>query len=159
VPTSDPNAEREIVSTRVFAAPREAVFGAFADPVRLAQWWGPAGFTNTIHEFDLRPGGRWRFTMHGPDGADYPNEKEFVEVVPAARIAFRHRQAGHDFQMTMEFSAHDAGTELTWRMQFESAAEFARIKGFIAIANEQNLDRLAAHLAAPVRKNQNHEHE
>ena len=147
MPTNDHSAEREIVSTRVFAAPRAAVFGAFADPVRLAQWWGPSGFTNTIHEFELRPGGRWRFTMHGPDGNDYPNEKDFTEVVPPARIVFLHRQAGHGFQMTMIFSERGAGTELTWRMQFESAAEFAKVKGFIAAANEQNFDRLAAHLA------------
>ena len=148
MPTSDPEADREIVCTRVFAAPRETVFAAFADPARLAQWWGPDGFTNTIHEFDLRPGGRWRFTMRGPDGADYPNEKEFTEVVPPERIVFLHRQAGHDFQMTMIVAEHEAGTELAWRMLFESAVEFAKVKGFIAVANEQNFDRLAAHLAA-----------
>ena len=147
MPTSDHEADREIVSARVFAAPREAVFAAFADPGRLARWWGPGGFTNTIHEFDLRPGGRWRFTMHGPDGADYPNEKEFTAVEPPQRIAFRHVQTAHSFQMTMIFAEESGGTRLTWRMVFDSAADCVPVKSFIATANEQNFDRLAAHLA------------
>ena len=70
--------DREIVSTRTFAAPRERVFEAFSDPTQLARWWGPKGFTNTIHEFDLRPGGMWRLVMHAPNGADYANESRFA---------------------------------------------------------------------------------
>lgn len=73
--------EREPVTSRVLEAPRERVFRAFSDPAHLERWWGPKGFTNTFHEFDLRPGGNWRFVMHGPDGADFPNESVFVEVV------------------------------------------------------------------------------
>ena len=61
---------REIVSIRVFDFPRELVFNAWTDPEHLVHWWGPKGFTNTFHEFDLRPGGIWRFVMHGPDGRD-----------------------------------------------------------------------------------------
>ena len=74
-------ADREIASTRVFDAPRERVFRAFSDPQVLARWWGPDGFTSTFQEFDFRPGGAWRFVMQGPDGADYRNESEFIEVV------------------------------------------------------------------------------
>ena len=64
---------RSIIGTRVFDAPRELVFSAFTDPKHLAEWWGPNGFTTTTHAFDLRPGGKWRFVMHGPDGRDYQN--------------------------------------------------------------------------------------
>jgi uncharacterized protein YndB with AHSA1/START domain len=137
-------ADREIVSTRVFAAPRDAVFRAFRDPDLLARWWGPAGFTNTIHEFDLRPGGSWRFVMHGPDGTDYPNVSHFVEVVPDERIVFDHDKPIHVFRMTMTFADVPGGTRLTWRMRFESADEHEKMKGFIPQANEQNFDRLAA---------------
>jgi uncharacterized protein YndB with AHSA1/START domain len=63
---------REIASGRVIDAPRRKVFKAFADPTHLARWWGPKGFRNTFEEFDFRPGGTWRFTMHGPDGTDTP---------------------------------------------------------------------------------------
>ena len=62
--------EREIASTRVFAAPRELVWKAWTDPKHIEQWWGPIGFTTTTKEFDLRPGGKWLHTMHGPDGTD-----------------------------------------------------------------------------------------
>lgn len=60
--------DREIVSVRVVNASREIVFKAWTDPQHLRSWWGPNGFTNTFHEFDLKPEGHWRFTMHGPDG-------------------------------------------------------------------------------------------
>jgi uncharacterized protein YndB with AHSA1/START domain len=62
-----------IIATRVFDAPRELVFALWTDPEHLAQWWGPNGFTTTTHTFDMRPGGAWRFVMHGPDGRDYQN--------------------------------------------------------------------------------------
>src|SRR5947207_1650819 len=69
--TSRPDgaSDRELVTTRVLDAPRERVFTAFSEAQHLMQWWGPDGFTNTFHEFDLRAGGPWRYTMHGPNGA------------------------------------------------------------------------------------------
>ena len=72
-------AEREISITRLFDAPRELVFEAWTDPEQVVQWWGPHGFTTTIHEMDVRPGGVWRFIMHGPDGTDYDNRVVFEE--------------------------------------------------------------------------------
>lgn len=83
-------ADREIVSARVFDVPRDLVFRAWTGPEHLAKWWGPRGFTNTIHEFDLRPGGVWRFVMHGPEGSDHRNKSVFVEVVKPERIVFDH---------------------------------------------------------------------
>lgn len=145
---ADNSSGREMISTRVFSAPPAAVFAAFADPARLAQWWGPNGFTNTIHEFDFRPGGHWRLTMHSPDGAAYPNESVFTEVIPASRIVFRHLEQVHAFEMTMTFSAHAQGTTLTWCMLFDSADEANRVRAFVLPANEQNFDRLASHLLA-----------
>ncbi len=139
-------AARTIVSARVLPASREAVWAAFSDPTRLALWWGPSGFTNTIHAFDLRPGGRWRITLHAPDGANYLNEKTFSEVVPPERVKFRHHQPTHDFEMAMTLVAACGGTRVEWRMVFASAAECARVRSFIEPANEQNFDRLAAHL-------------
>jgi uncharacterized protein YndB with AHSA1/START domain len=141
--TTDP----EIVTSRVLDAPRERVFEAFSDPARLARWWGPAGFSSTFHEFDLRPGGHWRFILHGPDGANYPNESVFVEVVKPERIVFDHL-SDHWFRMTITLSARPAGqTLITWHMLFETAAERDRIQAIVVVANEQNLDRLEAELA------------
>jgi uncharacterized protein YndB with AHSA1/START domain len=135
--------DREIVNQRLFAAPRQKVFQAFSDPELLATWWGPNGFTNTIHEFDLRPGGRWRLTMHGPNGADYENESVFREVVVPERIVFTHLEPVHRFDMTMNFREWTGQTALTWRMRFENVEECAKLRSFIEAANKQNFDRLA----------------
>lgn len=136
----------DIVSTRHFYYSREAVFAAFRDPARLALWWGPAGFTNTIHEFDLRPGGRFRLTMHGPDGANYENEKEFLEVVEPERVVFKHLQPMHGFIMAITWQEESGGTRLTWEMSFEDGADAEKFHDFILKANEENFDRLATHL-------------
>lgn len=141
----------EIVSSRIFNAPRERLFEAFSDPDHLVHWWGPRGFTNTFTQFDLRPGGTWRFTMHGPNTIDYQNEKHFLEVVVPERIVFKHLGPLHQFTMTMLYVERGDKTELTWKMVFDSPEEAENLKKFIVEANEQNFDRLEAYLA----KNEN----
>ena len=73
-----------------FDAPRELAWQAMTDPRHVVQWWGPRGFTTTIQEMDVRPGGVWTHVMHGPDGTDYPNHSVFQEVVYPERIVFAH---------------------------------------------------------------------
>lgn len=136
------NSDREIVSQRVFNFPRERVFGAWTDPNLLAQWWGPNGFRNTFHEFDLRPGGHWRFVMHGPEGKDYPNHSVFVEIVTNERIVFDHEAP--PFRVVATFTAQGDKTVVVFRMIFENAELCAKIKVFAVDANEQNFDRLEA---------------
>lgn len=137
-----------IINSRIFAASPRAVFAAFRDPARLAQWWGPRGFTSTIHQFDFRLGGTWRFTMRGPDGTACEMDKQFTEIVVPERIVLRHFQVGHDFVLTMSFAARGDGTELTWTMRFADPAEAAKVRDFVRQANEENFDRLAIHLSA-----------
>ena len=145
-PASD---DREIVSRRVFSASRDMLFRAFADPARLAGWWGPAGFVNAFHEFDFRIGGRWCFTMRAPDGAEYPMEKVFAEVAAPERIVMRHEDPVHGHTLTMTYAALEPErTELTWRMRFDTVEEADRVREFVVAANEQNFDRLAAMLAS-----------
>jgi uncharacterized protein YndB with AHSA1/START domain len=114
---------RVITGTRIFAAPRAPVFSAFTDPRHLAQWWGPGGFSLTTSVFEFRPGGVWRFVMHGPDGRDYQNRVAFDEIVPNVRIAYRHDDGGDDvdsieFQTVVTFDDDAAGTAVTWRATF-----------------------------------------
>lgn len=141
------SSDQEIVSERVLGASPEQVFEAYRDPVRLARWWGPAGFSSKFKEFDFRPGGSWKFTMHGPDGTDYYNESEFVEIEPAKRIVLEHLRPMHRFLMTMTLADEAGKTRLTWRLRFESVEECERVKQFVVPANEQNLDRLAEELS------------
>ena len=140
-------ADREFVTSRLIDAPRERVFRAFSDPSHLARWWGPKGFSNTFRKFDLRPGGAWRFVMHGPDGTDYPNESVFTEVVVPERVVFDHL-SGHHFQMTITFAAQGDKTLVGWRQVFDTAGERQRIARIVIEANEQNLDRLAAEVSS-----------
>jgi hypothetical protein len=78
---TDAAPECQIISSRVFDMPVEKVFDAWTDHEKLVRWWGPKGFTNTFHQFDLRPGGKWSFIMHGPDKGHYPNECVFIDIV------------------------------------------------------------------------------
>ena len=80
--------EKELVLTRVYNAPRERVWKAWTDPKQLAQWWGPAGFTNPRCEADVRPGGALRIDMRGPDGTVYPMSGVYREVVAPERLVF-----------------------------------------------------------------------
>lgn len=123
---------RSIIGTRVYDAPRELVFAAFTDPKHLAQWWGPNGFTTTTHSFDFRPGGVWRFVMHGPDGRDYQNRVTYDEIVPPERLVYHHG-GGEDvepvqFSQTLTFEdLGNSKTRLTWHGRFPSAEERARV--------------------------------
>lgn len=138
----------EIVSARVLDAPRAAVFAAFRDPQQLAGWWGPKGFSNTFHVFDFRPGGAWRFTMRGPDGAEHAMTQCFIDISEPERIIYRNEHATHGFVMTMTLTADGERTRLTWRMRFDTEDEARKVRAFVTPANEQNFDRLAAHLLA-----------
>lgn len=81
-------AARELTITRLFRAPRELVFRVWTDPVHLANWWGPAHFTNPRCEADARPGGKIHVDMRAPDGTVYPMGGEFLEVVPPSKLVF-----------------------------------------------------------------------
>jgi uncharacterized protein YndB with AHSA1/START domain len=142
----------EITVTRVFDAPRELAFEAWTDPEQVVQWWGPFGFTTTIHEMDVRPSGVWRFVMHGPDGTDYDNHVVFDEVVKPERLVYRHGGGeGSDikeFHVTVTFDEDDGGkTRLTLRLVAESPAERDRMVEFGALeGGKQTLERLAEYL-------------
>ena len=145
-PAADSPVDRELATSRLLDAPRERVFRAFSDPARLARWWGPKGFTNTFQEFDLRPGGAWRFVMHAPNGADYANESVFVEVSPPAHLVLRHLSRPR-FELTVTLAEEGGKTRIGWRQRFDTAAECERVRGLATPANEENLDRLEAELA------------
>lgn len=129
-------------TSRELPATPQAVFAAIQNPERLARWWGPKGFTNTFQAFEFRNGGAWRFIMHGPDGTDYPNVSEFLEIVPDSRVRIKHVNQPH-FELTISLTPTASGTLLDWYAVFEDAAFAEKWRDFLETANEQNLDRLA----------------
>ena len=112
-------------SRAVFDAPRDLVFEAWTDPKHVGNWWGPKGFTTTTHEMDVRPGGVWRFVMHGPNGVDYQNKNTYIEIVKPERLVYDHGDKGTPgyFQVTVTFAEQGDKTRLTMRMLFQSVAE------------------------------------
>jgi uncharacterized protein YndB with AHSA1/START domain len=147
--TSDP---KVIAGTRIFDAPRALVFSAWTEPRHLAQWFGPNGFSLTTHSFEFRPGGTWRFVMHGPDGRDYQNRVTFDEIVPPERLAYHH--GGEDdvelvqFKTIVTFEDLGGQTKLTLRGIFPSAKERDRvIREYGADKGQvETLARLAAYV-------------
>lgn len=140
-------AAREIVSQRVIAAPPRAVFACLSDPQRLARWWGPAGFRNTFETFEFRPGGEWKFVMHGPDGTDWPNHSVFREIEAPARVVLEHLGSVHHFVLTITLEDRGGATGLGWRMLFDSVAERDETARYAVGCNEELFDRLEAELA------------
>jgi len=145
--------DRGLVVTREFDAPRELVWEAWTQPEHVAQWWGPNGFTNTIHEMAVQPGGVWRLTMHGPDGTDYPNKIVFLEVVPPERLVYDHSDDYEDnnthFHVTVTFEEQGSGTKLTMRMQFATAEEWKETENEFGATEgaAQTMERLRQYLA------------
>ena len=141
-------ADREISSTRIFDAPRDLVFKMWTDPEHIVKWWGPHGFTDTIFEMDVRPGGRWRHILHGPDGVDYKNESIYLEVVKPELLVFEHL-SGPAFVATVTFEDLGARTKVSMQMLFETAEVRRKtVEVFNAVEGQkETLQRLADQLA------------
>lgn len=140
------NNDHEIFNSRIIASPVEKVYEAFANPEILKKWWGPEGFTNTFHEFDLQPGGNWILTMHGPEKGNYENSSVFKVVEPLKLIAWT-RLSQPFFDMEVTFNKIDESkTEISFRMIFKTKEECDKIKNFAGPKNEENFDRLEREL-------------
>jgi uncharacterized protein YndB with AHSA1/START domain len=134
-------------TSREIPAPVEQVFAAISRPERLARWWGPAGFTNTFKVCEFKTGGRWSFTMHGPDGIKYPNESVFAEVEAPRKVVIQH-VSGPKYRLTIDLAPSPAGTLVSWAQAFENPDVAKRIEHIVVPSNEQNLDRLSAEILA-----------
>ena len=140
--------------TRLINAPLERVWRAWADPKEIVQWWGPYGFKTDADRREFRPGGTWKHTMIGPDGARYPNAAHYEEIVEHDRIVLTNGggregdDAGVHFRAIVTFVAKGSQTELTMRSVFKTPDERDRVvREFGAVeGGRQTLSRLAAHV-------------
>ncbi len=145
------NKPNEIYITRVYDAPVKTVWEAWTDPKQVAQWWGPRGFTLTTHSKDLRVGGHWTYTMHGPDGVDYPNKTRYFEVEKYSRLVYDH--GGNDdrppmFRVTVLFSEVAGKTKMEMSMALPTAEAANEARKFIKkVGGEATWDRLAEFLS------------
>jgi len=144
--------DREIVLVRVLDAPRQAVFAAWTDADDFCQWFGPEGFTCTIREMDVRPGGRARFDMVSGDGTMYTNRFDYLEIVPDVRLVLDHGSDVDDdparFRVTVTLDEQaDGKTVLTLRQLHPTVEQRAAVIGFGAVElGLQTMQKLARHL-------------
>ena len=145
------NRSSEITIVRVYDAPVEDVWDAWTDPVQVAQWWGPRGFTLTTHHKDFRVGGTWKYTMHGPDGVDYPNTTPYLEIEKHVKLVYDHGASDDRpplFRVTVLFSESAGQTTMQMTMALPTPEAADETKKFIKKAGgNATWDRLAEYLA------------
>lgn len=148
--TTDSSA-REIRITRLYDAPVALVWNAWTDNAQVSQWWGPRGFSITTHSKELRPGGFWDYTMHGPDGKDWPNFTRYHEVVPQQRLVYDHGASSADsapmFHVTATFREVNGQTEFVMTMTLPTPEAAQQTRGIIkAAGGNSTWDRLGEYL-------------
>ena len=139
--------DREVVMTKVFAAPRELVWKAYTDPKLIPRWWGPRYLTTTIDKMDAKPGGAWRFVSRGPDGSEFGFHGVFREVVKPERLSWTFEfegSPGHVSVDTVTFEKLGGRTKVTVTSVFQSKADR---DGMVASGMEggatESMERLA----------------
>ena len=145
---ADPN--RTLSFSRLVGAPPELVFRMFSEARHLDAWWGPDGFTNETHEMDFSVGGLWRYTMHGPDGKDWPNWIRYREISPPTRLVYDHGgeigEPAH-FEGEIGFEAEGEKTRVTLTLVFATTeARDATLKFGAVDGGNQTLAKLDAYL-------------
>ncbi len=146
----------EIYLERLYDAPVEAVWDAWVDPAQAAHWWGPRGFTLTTHSKELRIGGQWRYTMHGPDGTDYPNIATYHEIESHSKLVYDHGATDDTpplFRVTVFFIPVGKKTQMEMTMTLASAEAATQTRQFIKQAGgESTWDRFAEYLAEQIER-------
>ncbi len=139
--------EREIVTTRVFDAPRELVFRAYTDPDAIPKWWGPRRHKTTVDQMEVRPGGAWRYVSRDSDGTEYAFHGVYREVVPPERLVCTFEfegMPGHVSVDTATFEEHDGKTTLTTRSLFDSVQDRdGMLQSGMESGFSETMDRLA----------------
>jgi len=155
-----PKDQPQIITTRLIAAPRDLIWKVITTPEHLQHFWGPDGFTNSDKQFDLENGRQALFTMHGPDGTDYPNRFIFLTIAPPHVLRFEHGNGGegpvaHKFTGEIELTEEKGKSRIELRLIEKDMATRDMIAQYALEDGRPNLDRLAAFVAPMVKaKNQ-----
>jgi uncharacterized protein YndB with AHSA1/START domain len=150
MPSKKKNSSNAISITRVYDAPVKRVWDAWVIPEQVAEWWGPRGFTLTTRTKDVKPGGTWNYTMHGPDGKDWENRTTFLEVVLHEKLVYDHGandEQGPLFRVTVTFSERGGKTTMEMQMVLPTPEEAEKTRAFVKQAGgNATWDRLAEFL-------------
>jgi uncharacterized protein YndB with AHSA1/START domain len=132
---------------RKIPASSKEIFKVFEDPTLLAKWWGPNGFICSFDLFEFKPQGKWSFTMHGPDGTNYPNEIVFKEIAAPNKVVLRHSVEPY-FTLTVTIEDVEGGAVINWHQDFDNEEIARNIAPIVKPANEQILEKLQALVAS-----------
>lgn len=140
--------KRSMEISRAFNAPVDLVWKVLTSPEHISVWWGPVGFTNTIRKMDVKEGGIWDFTMHGPDGTDFINYYHYLEVKPKKKLVMEHRQHPR-FTIVVQLYPMGDQTKVVWQNVFDSVPTMEEtIRAFKAdVGLVENIDRLSKYLS------------
>jgi uncharacterized protein YndB with AHSA1/START domain len=143
----DATIHRQLSITQTFRATIEIMWDVWTKPEHITNWWGPEGFTSTIHTMEFKDGGEWNLTLHGPDGINYPNKSIFREIVPFKKIVFEHFNP--HFITTVLFVPEDKETQIHWTLLFDTAEMYDTIvKAHKADEGQkQNIKKLERYLS------------
>ncbi len=146
------SAARTIEISRVIDAPRALVFQVFTDPKHIDAWWGPEGFRNETHSMKFDEGGIWHYTMHGPDGKDWPNWIGYKRIVANELLAYDHGgelgEPAH-FSGEIRFADEAGKTRITLSLLLPSLEDKqAKVKYGAIEGGEQTLSRLDAYVTS-----------
>jgi uncharacterized protein YndB with AHSA1/START domain len=143
--------DREILSERVFDAPRDRVYAAFTDPELISEWWGPRGTTTIVDKMEVEVGGGWRFVVRSSDGSETGFRGTYREVTPPERVVQTFEwegMPGHVIIETVTFEDLGDRTKVVNTSLFHTTEER---DGMLASGMEKGLteshDRLAELLA------------
>jgi uncharacterized protein YndB with AHSA1/START domain len=145
------SAERELIITRIFDAPRRLLFKMWTEPEHLVRWWGPAGFTMIFSRMDVRQGGAWTRSIQAPDGSVIRKHGVYREIVPPERLVFTYvtddpeGNPGRETLVTVSFVDLGGKTRLTLHQApFQAVAtRDDHLRGWTGA-----LERFAEYLAA-----------
>ena len=130
------SAGRQLTMTRGFQAPKALVYDAFTQPEQLAQWWGPKGFTTTVKQMDVRPGGIWHYCMSSPEWGDAWGLATYQEVSPPDRLVYRDAFSNPEGTVNQDlpvsvnnvsFTEDDGRTTLTIVTDFASEEDLQKV--------------------------------
>lgn len=150
---------REIVITRHFDAPAPLVFAMWTQAEHVARWWAPEGMTTTVEALDLRPGGTYRFVMHGTDGTDYPVGGVYHEIIPPRRLVYTDDWDGDPMpstpsRVTVTFDERDRQTTVTLRIVFDTAEGYALARDIGVTEGWQSCFNVLADVLASTQTNE-----
>jgi uncharacterized protein YndB with AHSA1/START domain len=148
---------------RTFKASPDEVWELWTTKEGIESWWGPEGFSVTVRDLDLRPGGDlfYSMTATGPDQADYMRKAgmpittehriTYTEVNPPRRLAYNELAdfipgvEPYEVETLIELDEVGDGVRLVLTFEAMHDDQWTRMA---VLGRESELERLAKVLAA-----------